>query len=68
MSYGPLITADPVTDAERYSNREMPVRGICEQCGREIYMWEDYYDVNEVLLHDDPCSYNWMRQHKKIVY
>ena len=64
----PLITSDPIADAERYANREMPVRGICEQCGQEIYTWEDYYDVEGTLLHYDECGHNWLRKYLKLIY
>lgn len=64
MSHEFYRTADPVADAERYANRDMPVVGVCEQCGQEIYAWEDYYDIEGTLLHED-CEYNWLRQFRK---
>lgn len=54
---------DPVADAEDHANRDMPIIGICEHCNEPIYTWEDYYDIEGTLLHDE-CSFDWLRQYK----
>lgn len=58
------MTDDPIIDAHDYANRDMPVRGTCESCGKPIYTWEDYYDMDGTLLHYD-CSYDYMNSFLK---
>ena len=37
--------------------------GICEHCGEEIHEGEEYYDIEDVMLHED-CLYDWAKQYK----
>lgn len=38
--------------------------GDCEWCKSEIMGWDDYYDIEGVLVHDD-CILDYLRQYKK---
>lgn len=58
-----MKTDDPIRDAENHANREVPEVGICEVCHEPIHPWEDYYDVEGTLLHDD-CGLDWLKQYK----
>ena len=51
-------------DAEQERKRERHCRGACTHCGEDIYDWEDYYDIDGTLLHDD-CLIDWAAQYKK---
>ena len=60
---------DPVRDADRYDmemhrQRERCRRGSCACCGEAIYGYEDYYDIDGILLHED-CLTDWAYQYKK---
>lgn len=55
---------DPIRDAEDYAAREAPVKGICEHCGQPIYDGDDYYDIEDTLLHED-CLRDWAEQYRK---
>ena len=36
--------------------------GICEGCGMRIYEFEDYYDINGELVHEE-CLLDWAAQY-----
>jgi len=46
------------------ARKENEPLGQCEWCCGEIDSWEDYYDIDGVLVHDD-CVLNYLRQYKK---
>ena len=55
----------PLADAHDYANRDVKKVGICERCKEPIYGWEDYYDIEGVLLHYD-CEFGYMARYLKI--
>lgn len=55
----------PIEDAHDHANRDMPEVGTCEHCGKPIYGWEDYYDIDGVLLHFN-CEYEYMNKFLKL--
>lgn len=62
-------TDDPVADFNRWDadmerRREEHCRGRCTHCGEEVYDYDDYYDIEGELLHED-CLYDWAAQYKK---
>lgn len=62
-------TDDPVADFKRWDGemhrrQERCRRGRCLHCGEDIYDYEDYYDVDGILLHED-CLFDWAAQYKK---
>ena len=64
-----FYTDDPVRDFERYDahqeeRRRRRRRGTCSHCGEDVYDYEDYYDIDGELLHDD-CLRGWAEQYKK---
>jgi hypothetical protein len=38
--------------------------GVCEHCGKDIYSDSDYYELEDVLVHDD-CILDYIRQFKR---
>lgn len=38
--------------------------GTCEHCNEPIYAWEDHYDIEGELLHDD-CLVDWADKYRK---
>ena len=67
IDYRPLVTDDPVSDAEAYASRDPEIVGYCEACGAPIYKGLDYIDLKSVLLHDEwECKTAWMDQFKVI--
>lgn len=63
-----FYTDDPATDFDRWDadqerKRERHVRGRCTHCGEDVYDWEDYYDIEGDLLHED-CLVSWAEQYK----
>ena len=65
IDYRPLVTDDPVADAEHYESKEADIIGYCEACGSPIYKGLDYIDLETVLLHDEwECKYAWLDQFK----
>lgn len=38
--------------------------GECAFCNSEIMEWEDYYDIDGALVHDD-CIFDYIHQFKK---
>ncbi|GIM28430.1 hypothetical protein CPJCM30710_10960 [Clostridium polyendosporum] len=38
--------------------------GECECCNSGIMPWEDYYDIEGILIHDD-CGVDYLQQFKK---
>ena len=55
---------DPIADAHDYANRDMPLRGKCAVCKKDIPMWADYYQIEDELIHDE-CIYDWVGQFRK---
>ena len=55
---------DPIADAHDYANRDIPSRGKCEVCGEDIPTWDQYYDIEGQLVHDE-CIYDWVGQYRK---
>lgn len=67
IDYRPLVTDDPVSDAEHYVSRDPEIVGYCEACGAPIYKGLDYIDLQSVLLHDEwECKTAWLDQFKVI--
>ena len=46
------------------ARKENEPLGQCEWCCGEIDSWEDYYDIDGVLVHED-CVLSYLRQYKK---
>lgn len=38
--------------------------GKCASCSVEIMEWEDYYDIDGLLIHDD-CGIKFLNQFKR---
>jgi hypothetical protein len=60
---------DPVADFNRWDadmedRRLRNRRGRCAHCGEDIEGYEDYYDFDGELIHDD-CLYAWADKFKK---
>ena len=55
---------DPIADAHDHANRDMPSRGRCTVCNKDIYTWETYYQIEDELIHDE-CIYDWIGQFRK---
>ena len=67
IDYRPLVTDDPVADAEAWASREPDIVGYCEACGSPIYKGLDYINLETVLLHDEfECKTAWLDQFKVI--
>ena len=67
IDYKPLVTDDPVADAEYYASREPDVVGYCEACGSPIYKGLNYIEIQGVRLHDEyECKLTWLEQFKVI--
>ena len=61
-----FYTDDPVADFNRwdeemYRRQERCLVGLCECCGEAVYDYEDYYDIDGILLHSD-CMTGYMDQ------
>lgn len=66
IDYRPLVTDDPVADAEAWVSREPDIVGYCEACGSPIYKGLDYINLQSVLLHDEyECKMAWLNQFKE---
>lgn len=39
--------------------------GYCENCNEPIYLGEDIYEIDGILLHDD-CLYDYMRMFRTV--
>lgn len=64
-----MWTDDPVKDAEAYDrqlerNAERHCIGRCAHCGEPVHDWDDHYDFDGVLVHDD-CLYGWAENYRK---
>lgn len=60
-----LWTSDPVRDARVYEEWTRPKSiGVCEQCSDLIFDFEDYYEINGNMVHED-CLTDWAEQFKK---
>ncbi len=62
-------TDDPVADFNRYDmemerKRERHYKGECIHCREAVYDYDDHYDMEGDLLHED-CLYGWAEQYKK---
>lgn len=60
---------DPVRDAERHAAMqdryaELHRVGRCAQCGEDIHDYDDYYDFENDIVHDD-CVLDYIAQFKK---
>ena len=65
IDYRPLVTDDPVADAEHYASRETEIIGYCEAFGSPLYKGLDYIDLESVFLHDEwECKSAWLDQFK----
>ena len=63
IDYRPLVTDDPVADAEYHASREPEIIGYCEACGSPIYKGLDYIDLQNIKLHDEyECKMSWLEQ------
>jgi hypothetical protein len=38
-------------------------KGMCSQCGTEIMEWEEHYDIESILIHEE-CIYEYLSQFK----
>lgn len=66
IDYRPLVTDDPVADAEAYASREPEIIGYCEACGSPIYKGLDYIDLQSIKLHDEyECKMTWIGQFRR---
>ena len=66
IDYRPLVTDDPVADAEAYASREPEIVGYCEDCESPIYRGLDYIEMDGILLHDEyECIMNYVRRNYK---
>ena len=62
-------TDDPVADFDTWDRTQHEKRvqhrvGRCAQCGEDIHDYDDYYDFNGDLTHDE-CMLDWVAQFKK---
>lgn len=49
-----MWTDNPERDAERYYEETKPKSiGVCEHCSDPIYDYEDYYDIDGDMVHED---------------
>lgn len=64
IHYEPLRTSDPIADAERYSNRDIPIRGKCSMCKEDIPTWDIYYEIDGELICDN-CINDYIAQFRK---
>lgn len=60
---------DPVRDAERYDEylegrRERHCRGECIHCGEAVYDYDDHYDIEGDVLHQE-CLTGWAEQYRR---
>lgn len=64
-----MWTDDPVRDFHRHEAEQEERRsrrrvGRCLHCRETVYDYEDYYDIEGDLLHED-CLMDWAAQYKK---
>lgn len=60
---------DPVADfnqwdAEQNRRQQEHRIGRCAQCGEDIHDYDDYYDFDGTIVHDD-CVLDYIAQFKK---
>ena len=60
---------NPVRDAERwlaYQDKQAEAHrvGRCAHCGDDIFGYEEYYDFDGDLVHED-CLHGWAQNYKK---
>lgn len=52
---------------EQYDNQlpdEEIIFNICDVCGEEIYVGDEYYDIDGIIIHDE-CLKDWAKEYKK---
>lgn len=64
-----MWTDDPVRDFDRWDammerQRESCCRGRCTHCGEDVYDYEDHYDIDGDLFHEE-CLLDWAQQYRR---
>lgn len=60
---------DPVRDFDRWDadqerSRMRHRRGKCIHCGEDVYDYDDHYDIDGDLIHED-CLSGWAEQYRR---